>query len=358
LEIQTLNSRRWFYLIPARGAAVKLVHALENKILDGLPGRKEVYIGWKEMVQKLESIMQKMSRVAVQYSAKNALPMISRMDAGMFELLKSFRLHLMSSSDLVQQFDACLTKAQINTHLNAANELQILCEKTIRYMKRKLKNHQEINELTVQNYLQNQMQSRGLVSNLPQVIAVGANTADPRYYPNEVSNKPIRNKSLIQLSLRGRDKNTDAIYASASWVIYIGKDVPEKYIGNFEILKTTRDTSFKYIREAIAKNKKIHGWEVDQFARDFMIEQNLDSFYLHRTGHSLGKSFYGNGVNLDNLETRDERKIIPGLCFTIVPGIYFSDYGLRTEINLYIDSKGTQLSTPKKQDAILHIPFE
>ena len=150
-----MNSRRWFYFIPSQGVPIKLVHTLENKILDHLPGRKEVYIGWEEMVKLLQGVIKSKSRIAVQYSAKNAIPMISRIDAGMFELLNSFRLILVSSGDLVQEFDACLSKPQINTHLNTSGELQVIFDKTVRYIKRKLKRHQEVNEQGVQKFLQN-----------------------------------------------------------------------------------------------------------------------------------------------------------------------------------------------------------
>jgi len=350
-----ITSRRWFYFIPSQGAPLKLVHALENKILDHLPGKKEVYIGWEEMGEKLRLIVRGKSKIAAQYSANNAIPMISRIDAGMVDLLKSYKLHLVSSGNLVQKFDACLSRPQLNTHLNTAAELQTIFEKTVRHIRRKLKGHQEVNELNVQKYLQSQLQTRGLVSSLSQVIAVGQNTGDPRYFPTTESNKPIHDKSLIQLSLRARDKSDGAIYASGSWVIYIGKEIPERYENNFQILKKIRDGAYEFIRSSRTKTKPVHGWEVDAFARRLMEEEHLGSNYLHRTGHSLGHVFYGNGVNLDNLETRDERIIIPGLCLTISPGIYFSDYGMRSEINLYIDSKGIRRSSPQKQEEIIHI---
>jgi len=350
-----MNSRRWFYFIPSHGVPIKFVHTLENKILDHLPGRKEVYIGWKEMVQLLQRMIKSKSRIAVQYSAKNAIPMISCIDAGMFELLRSFGLNLISSGDLVQKFDACLSKPQINTHINTSGELQVIFEKTVRYIKRNLKNHQEVTELGVQKFLQNQIQSCGLVSSLPQIIAVGRNTRDPRYFPTNSSNKPIHNKSLIQLSLRARDKSEDAIYASASWVVYVGNEVPEKFVDNFRILKNTRNRAFEFIQSAMKKAKPLYGWEVDEYAREIIRKEKLDSNYLHRTGHSLGNAFYGNGVNLDNLETRDERMVIPGLCFTIVPGLYFSDYGMRSEINLYVDAKAAHMSTPQIQEDIVQI---
>ena len=281
--------------------------------------------------------------------------MISRIDAGMFELLKSFNLNLISSGDLVQQFDATLSKTQLNTHLNAVAELQKITEKTLRYIQRRIKNHQEVTELRIQSFFNTQLKKFGLVSEFPQIVAVGSNSGNPRYYPTEKNNAPVRDKSLLQLSLRARAKEEDAVYASLSWVVYIGQEIPGKYVTNFMILKNARTTAFQLIDKAMKAGKILYGWQVDEAARKVFHEKGLDSYYLHRSGHSLGSQFYGHGVNLDNLETRDERQIIADLCFTIVPGIYFSDYGMRSEINLYVDKNGAHLSTPVVQEAIHQI---
>jgi Xaa-Pro dipeptidase len=355
IEPDIITTNRWFYYIPAQGAPQKLVHSLENKIFDHLPGRKEIYIGWKEMGTKLRSFLKDKEKIAIQYSSLNAIPMISKIDAGMHELLKSLNLNLISSGDLVQIFEACLSKMQLNTHLNVSGELDQIVEKTFRYIKRKIQTHQEITEWGVHAFLNHQIQARGLISIIPQVVAVSENTSDPRYFPRQESSKPIHTKSLIQLSLRSREKDEDAVYASTSRVAFVGEKIPDEYVEKFAILKKARDEALVFIDTSMKNGKKICGWEVDQLARDIFENEGLGGNYLHRTGHSLGTSFYGHGVNLDNLETRDERHIISDLCFTISPGLYFSEYGMRTEINVHVDKKGTHLSTPSLQDKIYHI---
>jgi len=348
-------SRRWMYFIPSRGVPIKLVHALEIGILDHLPGKKEVYIGWKEMQQNLKSMFKTNAKIAVQYSAFNAIPMISRIDAGMFELLKSFKLRLVSSGDLVQQFDATLSKTRLNTHLNTAAELQRIADKTVRYVERRLKNHQEVTELRIQSFVDTQLKKFGLISFLPQIIAAGNHSGNPRYFPTVKSNAPVREKNLLQLSLRAKAKDEDAVYASLSRVVYIGREIPEMVTKNFQILIKARSSAFRMIDQAMKESKILQGWQVDDAARQVLRDEGLESYYLHRTGHSLGSQFYGHGVNLDNLETRDERQIIPDLCFTISPGIYFSDYGLRCEINFYVNKAGAHLSTPVIQEDIHQI---
>ena len=349
------TSRRWMYFIPARGAPVKLVHALESSILDHLPGKKEVYIGWKEMQQNLKSMFKTNARIAVQYSPFNAIPMLSRIDAGTFELLKSFKLNLVTSGDLVQQFDATLSKTQLNTHLNTAAELQKISDTTVRYIERRIKNHQEVTELRVQSFVETQLKKFGLVSSMPQIVASGSHSGNPRYFPTVKSDAPVRNKNLLQLSLRARAKDEEAVYASLSRVVYIGREVPETYTKNFQLLIKARSKALRVIDQAMKENKILPGWRVDDAARQVLRGEGLESYYLHRTGHSLGSQFYGHGVNLDNFETRDERQIIPDLCFTMSPGIYFSDYGMRCEINFYVDKQGAHLSTPLVQDDIHQI---
>ena len=350
-----VNTRRWFYYIPALGAPKKLVHGIENMTLNHLPGKKEIYISWKEMIEKLNRFFTEKDKIAIQYSPQNAIPTISKIDAGMYELLKSFKLNLISAGDLIQQFETCLSKAQINTHINVAGELNQISEKSFLYIKQKIQNHEEITELSLQNFLQNQLNSRGLFSEVPQVIATAEHTSDPSYIPTEESNKPIHDHALVQLSLRAKETNEDAVYGSTSWVIYIGEDIPDEYIRNFKILKSVRDKAVSFIRESLKSGKQICGWEVDDIATDIIKSKGLGGNYLHRTGRSLGKTFYGHGVNLDNLETRDDRQIIPGLCLSVAPGVYFSDYGLRTEINIYIEKKAVKQSTESVPNDIHHI---
>jgi Xaa-Pro aminopeptidase len=355
IDQDTGNFMRWFYFIPSQGAPVKLVHGIDSKILDHLPGKKIVYIGWKEMEDKLKRLFKKGNSIVVQYSPRNAIPSISKLDAGIYEILKSFNIKLVSSGDLIQQFEASVTKTQLNTHLNVVGELHQIIEKTFVYIKRKIQNHQQITELTVQKYIQVQLQTRGLISDNPPLVAVGEHTNDPHYLPSKMTSETIHTKSLIQISIQAKEKDENAVYASTTWMGYIGENIPDDYIGNFSILTRARDAVINYIQNSIKSGKIISGWKVDEFCRNVFEKKGLEGHYLHRTGHSIGKQYIAPGVTLDNHETKDDRNIMPGTCLAIAPGIYFSEYGMRTELNIYIDKNKIKLNTAAVQKEIVLI---
>ncbi len=349
------NNRGWYYYIPYQGAPSKLVHGIESKIFDHLPGKKEVYIDRREMIEKLHSLFKAGQKIALQYSPYNAIPTISKIDAGTFELLKSFKLNLISSGDLIQQFDACLSKIQLNTHINVSKELDEVLKKALQYIKHKVQKHQEITELSLQKFLKKQIKAHGLVTDMEPVVATGDNTANPHYSTGETNNSPIHVRRLVQLTFCAKEKKDDAVYSSISWVAYIGDEVPPEYQNNFKIVKNCRDKMMEFIDQSLKRKKKIRGWEVDDFTRKYVEKEGLIGNFLHRSGHSLGISCYAHAVNLDNLETKDDRQIIPGLCLSISPGVYFADYGMKTEINIHTDSKGVRLSTKSIQNEIYHI---
>ena len=355
IRLDKNDNKGWYYFIPAQGAPIKLVHGIESKIFDHLPGKKEVYIGRMEMIGKLKSLFKPGQKIALQYSPNSAIPTISKIDAGTFELLKSFKLDLVSSGDLIQQFDARLSKNQINTHINVGNELDDVLKRALQHIKRKVKQHQEITELSLQKFLKNQIKSCGFTSTIEPVVATGVNTANPHYIPEETRDNPIHVRRLVQLTFCAKEKNDEAVYSSLSWVAYVGDAIPADYQINFQILRDCRDKTVEFITQALKQNKNIRGWETDAFALKFIEEKGLIGNFLHRSGHSLGTSFFAHGVNIDNLETRDDRRIIPGLCLSISPGIYFADYGMKTEINVYTENKGVRVSTKTIQNQIYHI---
>ena len=349
------HTRRWYYFIPQSGVPMKIVHSIERDILDSLPGKKIVYMGWQEMEAKLKSLFNPGARIAVQYSPNNAIPYVSRLDAGTYELLHSFKLKLISSADLLQLFVAKWTDSQLNTHKNAARQLYEVVENTFRYVKRKVKGHQEINELKTQKYVMTEIKRRGLIFDHVPIVAVGKNSGIPHYYPSPDRNDPVYRGSLLQLNLWAKEKGESAVYAIIAWVGYIGDQVPAEYSEKFKLICDARDSAVKYIDSAMKKGKAIHGWEVDEMVRNHLAEQGYDSYFLHRTGHSIGRQVHDTGVNIDNLETRDERQIIAKTCFTIEPALYFSDYGMRTEINVFVDSKGAHVYTQPIQTEIVPI---
>jgi Xaa-Pro dipeptidase len=355
LSLDINHTRRWYYYIPAQGVPVKLVHSIERDVLDHLPGKKIVYLGWQEMEDKLRTVFKIGDKIAVQYSPKNAIPYISRMDAGTFELLKSFKVKLLSSADLVQKFEACLTQFQLNTHINAAKLLNNIVQKTFQIIKQKIGAHEEINEFIIQQFMIDELKNRGLYYDQAPIVAANQNSGNPHYTPSQENNSPIYPGSLIQLDIWAKENNDNAIYADISWVGYVGNVVPDEQMKIFNIIKTARDRAVDFIDISIKSNKIIYGWQVDDIARNIINDAGYGSYFLHRTGHSIGRDLHANGVNIDNLETKDERKIIPGTCFSIEPGIYFSKYGMRTEIDVYVDENGAHVFTQPVQENIVAI---
>jgi Xaa-Pro dipeptidase len=353
MSLEETQTRRWYYYIPAMGVPVKIVHSIERSILDHLPGKKLVYLGYQEMENKLGSIFKKGDKIAVQYSPKNAIPYISRMDAGTFELLKSFNIRLKTSADLVQLFEARWSQAQLSTHKKAANLLYQIIRDTFLMIREKITNHEEINEYIVQQFMIAYMNEHDLYFDHPPIVAVGVNSGNPHYAPTEIQHAPIYPKSIIQLDIWAKEKSEHAVYADISWVGYIDDIVPEEYAKLFKIIKNARDQAVAFIDQSLKSGNDIGGWQVDDIARAIIREAGYGSYFLHRTGHSIGREVHANGANIDNLETRDERKIVSQTCFSIEPGIYFPEYGMRTEIDVYVDEKGAHVYTQPLQQEII-----
>ena len=349
------QTRRWWFYIPARGVPVKLVHSIERDVLDHLPGKKEVYLSWQEMEEKLGKIFKNGGRIAIQYSPRNAIPYVSKIDAGTFELLKSYRLELVTSAGLVQQFESCLTPAQLNMHINVAKQLTELVAKTFKLIKRKVEHHEEVNEYIVQRYIMNEIRSHSLITDYPATVSTGKNSGIPHYYPTKNRFAPIYPGSIVQLNISAKERSVHAVYAVVAWVGYVGDEIPEEYSRVFKVISETRDQVIDYLEKSIKSGKKIYGYQVDEFARTLIKAAGYESYFLHRTGHSIGRELTANGVNLDSLETRDEREIVAGSCFSIEPGLYFSDYGMRSEIDVYVAENNIHIYTQPLQQEIVPI---
>lgn len=346
---------RWFYYVPARGIPVKILHSFDLNLLDHLPGRKQVYFSWQELEDKLKLCFKPKQKIAVQYSPRNAIPYLSRLDAGTFELLKSFKIKPVSSANLVQLCEARLTKGQVNTHINAAKLLHSINKKSVQFIKKQINDHLEINDCIIQDFIVKQLEKNGLIFDRKPKVACGTNTGNPHYVPVEKKPDPIFPGKLLQLQISGKLKEERSVYAVISWVYYLDKNVPEKLQQIFAVISEARDLAVDNIDNAIKKGKKIQGWKIDDDVSKFLTEAGYKQYILHNTGHSLGTNLYGNGANIDNLETKEDRELIAGTCFTIEPGLYFSDYGMQTGINLYIDNEGTHVYTQPVQQEIIPI---
>jgi Xaa-Pro aminopeptidase len=346
------RTRRWFYFIPTQGVPVKIVHSIEREVLDSLPGKKLVYVGWMEMENELNNLFKENQKIALQYSPKGAIPYVSRLDAGIFELLKSFKIKPVSSADLLQLFEARWTEGQLNTHKNAARLLHEIIQKTFRYIGRKIKSHEEVTEYMVQKYVMIELKKKGLIFDHPPQVAAGKNSGIPHYFPTETRSDPVFPGSVVQLNVWGKEKNESAVYAVIAWVGYTADKVPPELEEKFALICNVRDLALGHIDKSIKNKKPIHGWEIDDLVRSHLKKAGYNSYFLHRTGHSIGRQVNDTGTNIDNLETRDERQIIAKTCFSIEPGLYFSDYGMRSEINVFVDEKGAHVFTTPVQDKI------
>ena len=331
-----LASRRWFYLIPSQGEPIKLVHRIEMEALDSLPGRKLAYVGWRELEQKLGERLSGMKRVAMQYSPKNAIPYVSRVDAGTIELVSSLGVSVVSSADLVSRFESTWTDAQLASHVEAAEALHSIIFRAFEEIRRRLRAGQPTNEYDIQQFIMRAYAEHGMTTSSPPIVAVNEHSGNPHYQPTAERHREIRPGDLVLLDIWAKKTRTDAVYADITWTGFLGEQIPESHRKIFDIVRGGRDAALSFVQESVAQGREIFGWQVDDVARRHITEQGYGPYFIHRTGHSIGLEVHGNGANIDNLETRDERRLIPRTAFSIEPGVYLPEFGIRSEIDVYI----------------------
>lgn len=331
-------SRRWFYLIPREGSPRKLVHRIEMDALDSLPGDKTVYLGWRELHDKLKDVLAGCKTVAMQYSPLNAIPYVSRVDAGVVELVqKTGGLKVVSSADLVQRFEARWTKPQLKSHLTAAEHLRSIIFEAFDEIARKIEADEPCHEYEIQQFISRAFDARGMITNSPCIVAVNANSGSPHYQPTSEKSSPIKKDDFVLLDIWAKLKEpADAVYADITWTGFVGEAVPSKHEEIFQIVRGARDAALNFVSDAHRNKRTVHGWEVDDAARNFITEKGYGKYFVHRTGHSIGLEVHANGANIDNLETRDERRLIANTGFSIEPGIYLDEFGVRSEIDVFL----------------------
>lgn len=330
-------SRRWFYLIPAKGEPLKLVHRIEMDALDDVPGNRAVYLGWRELESQLKEMLKPFKKVAMQYSAGNAIPYISRVDAGTIELVRSAGCEVVSSANLVQMFEARWTEEQLETHLVAVSNLRSVVFDAFACIAESVRAKQRITEFDIQQFISQRFRDLGMISNSPCIVAVNEHSGSPHYQPTDEHHWEIKEGDFILLDIWAKLKQpVDAVYADITWTGFVGDKVPEKYAEIFGIVAGARDAAVEFIRTAVAEKRDIRGSEVDDVTRAFIADRGYGDYFVHRTGHSIGLEVHANGANIDNLETRDERRLISNTCFSIEPGIYLPEFGVRSEIDVYL----------------------
>jgi Xaa-Pro aminopeptidase len=383
LDKRGIMTRRWFYYVPANGEPVKIVHSIERDRLDALPGRKLIYLPWQQLHEYLRSTLtssgsralvhtqrgkqrvytwqnipgKSSARIAMQYSPNNDIPYIARVDAGTIELIRSFGVEPVTSADLVAEFEATWTPEQLRMHMEASDKMHQIIMQSFDEIARRIRAGIPTTEWDIEQFIVRRFEEEGMTSDGDApIVAVNQNAANPHYEPTREINLPIRRGDFVLLDVSARFKRPDAVYTDQTWTGYVGETVPEKYTRIFNIVREARDAALKFVQDSVRAGRTIKGADVDDVSRGVIKRAGYGAQFLHRTGHSIDEEVHGNGANIDNLETRDSRKIIPRTCFSIEPGIYLeNDFGVRSEIDVYVSDRDAQATGQPIQTEIVAI---
>jgi Xaa-Pro dipeptidase len=346
-------TRRWFYLIPAEGEPVKLVHKIEAGHLDTLPGSRHLYSGWQELFAKLKTILAPCRDLAMQYSPNNIVFTISLVDGGTIDLIRGLGKNVVSSADLVAQFESTWSEEQIETHFAARDSIDKIVAAAFQEIGRRVRNG-GAKEHEIQQWFMEAFERENLLTGDPPIVAVNANAGNPHYEPHASRPVPVREGDLLLLDVWGKKNTPGAVYYDITWMGFVGAAPSGRMREIFQIVRDARDIGVKTAIDAVAAGRRIAGWEVDRATRGYIKEKGYGEYFIHRTGHSIGTDVHANGANMDDLEIHDERQLLPNSCFSIEPGIYLPEFGVRSEVNVLVRAKSAEV-TGKIQREIVTI---
>ncbi len=346
-----LTTRRWFYVIPATGEPVKLVHRIESHHLDSLPGSKMEYSAWEELWANLETMVKPYSKVVMQYSPNNQIPYISLVDAGMLELIRGFGKEIVTSANLVARFEATLTESQIASHYKAQKKVDAITAGAFQEIGRRARNG-GTNEFEIQQWIMEAFAREDLITCDPPNVSANANSGDPHYEPSPAHSASIKQGDFILLDIWAKCNEPDSVFYDITWTGVIGTP-SDRQREIFTIVRDARDVGINKVKAAFEAAKPICGWEVDQAVHDFIVGKGYGPQIFHRTGHSITSEIHGNGANLDNLETKDDRLILPNTCFSVEPGIYLPEFGVRSEIDMMIRNGKAEVTGRIQNELVL-----
>jgi Xaa-Pro dipeptidase len=347
-----MTTRRWYYLIPAHGRPRGLVHAIERHNLDQLPGDKTVYAGRQQLDIGLTNLLQGIHRVAMEYSPMCAIPYLSRLDAGTAEAVRAKGVEILSSGDLVQQFEASWTPDQLASHQVASAALYRIKDRAFASAASAVRAGRPLTEYELQQQMVEWFDQEGLISDSAPVVAVDANAGDPHYLPTVDRTRSISADQVLLLDLWGKTRESGAVFADITWVGVTAARVPAETASAFNAIAEARDAAVRLVEDAARQGRDLRGWEVDQAARQVLERLGYGDRILHRTGHSLGENVHGNGVHMDDYETHDDRRLVPGTGFTVEPGLYFDTFGVRTEVNVFCGEHEATVTGPRQQEVV------
>ena len=347
-------TRRWYYLVPAVGEPAKLVHRIEKYNLDGLPGAAHEYSSWAEQRDKLKGILAGKKRVVMQYSALNDIPYVGLVDAGTVELVRSFGVEVLSSADLVQLFEARWSPQALASHLEAGRVVHAAVRGGFAMIREAVSKGRALGEYDVQQEMARLLDVEGVEADEPPVVAVNTNSSNPHYSPTPATSQAIHQGDFVLLDVWGKCRRPGSVYFDITWTGFVGDLVPNRCTEIFNIVREARDAAVNLVKQAVQESKAIHGYMVDDAARGVITTHGYGEYFVHRTGHSIGEDVHGNGANMDNFETRDNRRIISRTCFSVEPGIYLPEFGVRSEVDVYVEEHEARV-TGEVQQAVVPI---
>lgn len=358
LDASKFSTRRWYYFIPAQGEPVRLVSKVERTILDSLPGKKMMYLSWKEMHAQIKTMLGKAKRIAMNYSPMNNIPYTSLVDAGTVELLRKLGFEPVSAADLIQQFEAIIDEKGYHSHCEAGKRVLKIKDEAYRRIGDAIRNEQALTEYEVQQFIMKRFEEDGLTcEGHGPIVGINEHPADPHFEPKPgEGNYIFKPGDTVLIDLWAKLDQPGSIYYDVTWCGYVGTNPPEKYLEIFNTVRDARKAAVNFVRKKFANGEACFGWEVDDACRNVVIERGYGDYFIHRTGHSIGINVHGNGVNIDNLETKDERQLVPGICFSVEPGIYLQDdMAARSEINVFIKLDGEVVVYGDEQEDLILI---
>jgi Xaa-Pro aminopeptidase len=317
------------------------------------PGEKILYSSWREQQEGLAKLLAGASRVAMQYSPRCAIPYVAMVDAGTVELVRELGVEVATSAELIQEFEACLSEAQFESHLEAGRRMDRIRAETFRFIAERLASG--VDELTVREWMLAEFHQAGLVTDSGPIVAVNAHAGDPHYDPTAATTAPIRAGDFVLIDMWAKLDKPGSVYYDITWTGHCG-DPPERVARVFGIVREARDRAVEAVVSAVGAGREIRGFEVDDAARGHIAGMGFGEKFIHRTGHSIGEEVHGSGANMDNLETHDERRIMPGALFSVEPGIYLEDFGVRSEVNVFVGAASAATTGAVQRELVRIVP--
>ncbi len=331
------RTRRAFYWIPGSGAPCKLQHAIEPHTLEQLPGEARRYLSYQSLQSELKEMLGGAKRIAMEYSENALIPTVSWVDGGLLELVRSFGIQVASSAELIQVFEATLSDLQIRSHIFAGERCRDIARRAFRLAMDRIRDEKPIREMELQAFIMQQFEEHRLQTDHAPIVAIDAHASDPHYDPSMGGDAEIVEGTVLLIDLWARQADmARAIYADQTWMGFMGEKVPEQVQRVWELVRDARRAGYDFVAERLAKDERVEGREVDDVVRAPIEKAGYGEYFFHRTGHSITTSDHGSGANIDNLETKETRPLIPRTLFSIEPGVYLPEFGVRSENNVLI----------------------